>query len=67
MADRDLAVELDRLESKVDRLTLLVVALLVLELFDVFGDLLVKLGLVALGVAFAGLVVVFLVALREGL
>ncbi|NEU58378.1 hypothetical protein [Halorussus sp. MSC15.2] len=68
MTDSDeLAAELDALGDRLDRVTALLVVVLVVQLFHVLGDVMVDLTLVALGVGFVGLVAVFLVALGEGL
>jgi hypothetical protein len=51
------------LETKLDRITLLLVALLVLELFRFFGGGLFAFGFLAAFLFVGGLVVVFLLAL----
>ena len=63
----DLASKIDGLETKLDRLALLVVALLVLQLASLGGDLFVNLGLIAVGLGVVGFVAVFLVALGKRL
>ncbi|UPV75941.1 hypothetical protein M0R89_07740 [Halorussus limi] len=65
-ADR-LADRFGRLESRLDRLALLLAVLVLVELVHVGGDLILKLGLAAVGLGFLGLVAVFLFALKEGL
>lgn len=66
MADRDeLPTELDRLGSKLDRITYLLVALLVLQVVHVFGGNLVHLSLVALLALVAAFVLLVVLGLAR--
>lgn len=63
----DLAARIDSLETKLDRLGILLVVLIILQLVPSYGGLLAHLFFVALGLSVVGFVTVFLAALGKRL